>query len=1200
MRNQKSEARCRSCLFAAGLLCLCLVAAGRAAVMHESYRFNRSQFETSAVDAYTVVASAEMEVTTEPGMPQLPVLPASIKLPGFCTVKAVQVVPRGWAEFRGDIVVQPSQRQVPLSVMPSGNLAASVEPDQAVYSSLQPYPAEVWQWTGTGVKNGNTVVDLLLFPVRYVGAEKSLEYCRGFDVEVEYEPSAGRSDQVVKWSSGQVGADAKYRGWQHGEFGYVIVTGSQYDSVFQRLADWKTQKGLPAVIRHMDWVIASYPGRDNAEKLRNYLKTLPDSGVKYVLLGGDVSVVPYRKAFAMNSEAGLDPREDSLPCDLYFSDLDGTWDANCNNVFGEVADSVDLYPDVVVSRAPVDSRQDAQAFVNKVLEYEQGPQEAKQTNVLFFAEEMWQNPYTDGGRHKDKLEALAFASGYTVTKKYQRLGNESRASVMAAVRSGQNYLNHDGHGWINVMSAGGSEYLRTGDADTITNSYRGIIFSIGCWTTAFDNVSIGEAFVTNPNGGTVATIGNSSYGWGSPGNPGFGYSDRYDDRFWWTIQRGGETRLGAALSQAKDYFVPLSREENVYRWHQYEVNLMGDPEMPVWTAVPETLEVSVPAEIPSGPGQVLVVVQSRGQAVDGALVCLMKGSESYGTAVTDAAGTAWLPVEAHSSGDFTLTATAKNFLPSVHAIPSGTGPYVNFAGWIVNDSLGNNDGIVNQAEQIRLPVWIHNAGDAASAGIPLKLRTSDPVVSIVDSTASAGPLPAGDSVLVWDAFEVNILTCSQDGRLLQFEVVVEDTDRPRVFRPVLLLGAPELALKSYVYTNPPALPGTDEGLTVVVDNNGHGYGHSTWARLVSLDSNVTVVAPDSILLGELAPASRSTSDSFSVSIAGACPASCLADMRLDLWCETYSFTHSFQLLVGNYGFSDDMESGTAKWTHGGTRDRWHLSGDRTHSGSAAWYSGDGATHRYVPEMNAWLMSTPFMVAENCSLKFWRWFSVPNYGVDGIYVVVMRETGADTLDFIGTGGALGKKPEVRSQNSEFRSPEAGAQLLESLNPRSLDPLPFGIESDWFEEKYDLSALVVGETVQVKIGFKSDADTMVGEGFYIDDLVVSGGGLPPAFVQEENGGWGIENRTAVLTAYPNPFSNSVVLHIAYGVERNASFRVFDASGRCVRNLAGGCQPSAVSSFTWDGLDDSGRRVPAGPYFIEARSSSGVQLARVILAK
>jgi hypothetical protein len=54
--------------------------------------------------------------------------------------------------------------------------------------------------------------------------------------------------------------------------------------------------------------------------------------------------------------------------------------------------------------------------------------------------------------------------------------------------------------------------------------------------------------------------------------------------------------------------------------------------------------------------------------------------------------------------------------------------------------------------------------------------------------------------------------------------------------------------------------------------------------------------------------------------------------------------------------------------------------------------------------------------------------------------------ADTLDFIGTGGALGGR---------------------------------GIQSEWFEQKYELSSYPAGDTIQVRIAFISDN----GDGVYL---------------------------------------------------------------------------------------------------------------------
>ncbi|MBN2537068.1 hypothetical protein JXB37_02185, partial [candidate division WOR-3 bacterium] len=1072
------------------LLAVLLALPAGAATLSRDFSFPAGDFDVSDMDGRALVTGVGMDVTDEPGKPQLPVRPVALELDGNCVVRAVRVTASNWTGLDTDAEPFPCQRQVVLS---RTDLAeAFTPPDPAVYGSHDAWPAVAGRWTGTGRRGENTVVDLLLHPVRR--AAGLLERCGRIRVEVDY-------DRLPPLPALDVAA-----------FEYVIVTSAAYDSIFQRLADWKTRKGVPAVIRHIDWVYANYTGRDNAEKLRNYIRTLPDSGARYVLLGGDVSVVPFRKAFAMVSEGNIHNREDSLPCDLYFADLDGDWDFNGNNVFGEAGDSVDLYPDLYVGRAPVDSRQDAQAFVNKVLEYEQSPAMPRQRNALFFAEVMWTNPYTDGGVHKDRLEAKSF-TGHDVTKKYERMGNESRASVMAAIRDGQNCLNHDGHGWIDVMSCGGyPNYLRTRDGDTITNAYKGIMFSIGCWTTAFDEVSIGEAFVTNPNGGAAALVGNSSYGWGSPGNPGFGYSDKFDDKFWAMIQNEGEVRVGAALAEAKAWFAPFSRGRNVYRWHQYQLNLMGCPEMPAWTAVPDSMRISAPAEVPPRAGRVLVtVLDILGEPVEGALVCLMKGEESYARTLTGTDGAAWLEVTPATGGSFDLTVTARDRLPWQGTIPVGSGAWVNFAGWTIDDSAGNGDGIANPGEAIRLPVLMHNAGEAMSGPKEIVLRSIDPCVVITDSLGSVCELAPGESLAIADAFAVSVLMCPRDGHGLRFDLVVRDPEygEEQVFYPVILVGRPNLAFERYWLLDPPLLPAGTGELRVCVQNGGYGWGHETWATLRSLDPDVTVLEPESLPVGEVAPRDRrAPADSFRVSVDPGCPASYLAPMELVTRTGDIEFRDTFNLLVGNFGFADDIESGDSKWTHGGSGDRWHISTYRANTGTHSWYCGDSVSRRYSANMNSWLETDEFMVAENCSLKFWRWFSVPNYGVDGIYVIVRRGAVSETLDFIGTGGAL----EDRGQGEE----PGPAPTLEPWNPGTLEPSPLGIESDWFQEKFDLSHIPAGETISIRIGFKSDSEDN-DEGFYIDDFEVTGNVPPLLGVTRE----GARTRlTAGLSLAPNP--------------------------------------------------------------------------------
>jgi hypothetical protein len=584
---------------------------------------------------------------------------------------------------------------------------------------------------------------------------------------------------------------------------------------------------------------------------------------------------------------------------------------------------------------------------------------------------------------------------------------------------------------------------------------------------------------------------------------------------------------------------------------------------------------------------VLVAVSHGCNPVKGALVCLMKGTESYSRGLSDGSGQVWLEAAPQAGGDFTLTVTAHNYFPVEQAIPCADGPCVSFAGWIINDSLGNRDGIVNESETILLPVWLHNSGSQASGPVSMVLTCDNPYAIMEDSTAEAAPLASGESTLVWNAFRFATGESLSNGQVLRFNLSVADGRQSLVFHPVIVVGGALLRLDRWWLTHPPLAPGQTGGVGVRVSNTGYGYGHGTWCGLTSLDNNVSVLS-DSLSSGDIPPESSGLSpDSFVVSVSASCPAGHKAKMLLHMEADDFSGDDTLELLVGAYGFSDNMESGDSKWSHAGTGDLWHLTSHRTHSGATAWYCGDEESRLYNNRMDASLMTVPFSVPQGCSLRFWRWFKTPNYGVDGVRVIVMREGVEETLDFLGTGGALRRKwsSDPVSQWSSER-PESGNSATRPRDHSTTRSLLN--ESGWAEEKYDLSWLGLGEQIGLRFAFVSDGDT-VDEGFYIDDISVTGGG-PPVTVA------GVEAAPGLfpgLDVWPNPFRS--VTQIRYGGSGELPrLSIYGAAGQLVRRLP------AARIAAWDGRDDHGRRLPAGAYFIEARTQSERRLAKVLLVR
>lgn len=90
-----------------------------------------------------------------------------------------------------------------------------------------------------------------------------------------------------------------------------------------------------------------------------------------------------------------------------------------------------------------------------------------------------------------------------------------------------------------------------------------------------------------------------------------------------------------------------------------------------------------------------------------------------------------------------------------------------------------------------------------------------------------------------------------------------------------------------------------------------------------------------------------------------------------------------------------------------------------------------------------------------------------------------------------------------------------------------------------------------------------------------------------------------RLALLECAPNPFGARTT--IAYDLPHAlaASINIYDASGRHTRTLlSGAASGPGRFSLAWDGRDQSGRRLPAGMYFVRLQADGRELSSKVVL--
>jgi hypothetical protein len=165
---------------------------------------------------------------------------------------------------------------------------------------------------------------------------------------------------------------------------YIIVTSRSLAGPLEELAQYKTSVGIQAEVAFIEDILSLQSGRDDAERLREYLET----------------VIPVRYAHHNSTEIQPVLAAQQI-CDLYFADLTGAWDIDGDNVWGEVAiDGADLQPELLVGRLPFNRLDETANYVAKLIEYETNPGRGESdylNRAMFFSsDEMRELSYRPG------------------------------------------------------------------------------------------------------------------------------------------------------------------------------------------------------------------------------------------------------------------------------------------------------------------------------------------------------------------------------------------------------------------------------------------------------------------------------------------------------------------------------------------------------------------------------------------------------------------------------------------------------------------------------------------------------------------------------------------------------------------------------------------------------------------------------------
>jgi hypothetical protein len=632
-------------------------------------QFSESDLTFSAKSGFDVVGMTETDSALIAGYPSLPCKRIHVALPDGATVTGLSVTPAGFVELDGTYNVIPAARVRRIS-----NPAQS-DPfikNPAVYGKNASFPGLWVRQESEWELVGQQFVTLELFPVQYnpvtgkIVLATSISYDVSYTVDPLFERKTYNFSKAVKAgyenrlkgmavNPGAVAplpsfSGSSTRALPPGDFEYVIITSSSYESNFQPLADHYTKIGIPTTIKTTTWVTSNYGSGYSG--IQSFVDEAHSTwGSIYFLMGGDKNIVSYHT----RSISG-----DNIPNDTYYADYDN-----------------DYKVEVYLGRAPVQSSTEATAFVNKVLDYMTTPPTG-------FGEEVFQMGFdldssTDGEDLMVTIKNSYVPAGADYDKEYDSEGGTHKTDARNYINSGHSVSNHCDHCFHDTLGVGSynhGSHFGNSDASGFSNGSRaGIFYTLGCWPGAFDYSDCwGEYFVRNTGGGGVGFVGNTRYGWYSPGSTN-SYSCIYDKNFFRRLWSSNNYRAGVALGQSKNI---SSTSNTTYKYIFTELTLLGDPAMPIWTAVPGTLTSTHDSSISTGSQSFDVNVKNGGSNLYGALVCVYKGTEVYDRNTTNSSGNVSFSINPSTTGTMYVTVSAENMKPVTGSVSVTGGGSSNF------------------------------------------------------------------------------------------------------------------------------------------------------------------------------------------------------------------------------------------------------------------------------------------------------------------------------------------------------------------------------------------------------------------------------------------------------------------------------------------------------------------------------------------
>jgi hypothetical protein len=602
---------------------------------------------------------------------------------------------------------------------------------------------------------------------------------------------------------------------------YAIICPENLSSALEPLVNWKTQKGVPAKIyttNGPDGIYLNFTNGDNATKIHEFLDSLHENNtdLQWLLLVGDEDLIPSRRVFVNASELyGLD---DFYYTDHYYAGLNNSWDQDGDGIYGEQKGDVNWQADLYVGRLPVNNIGQTEMIVNRIIKYETSPVLGTWLKNATLWSGLLDGPnnetayqaYKDNAKKvTDKIiSILPEYMNVNLLYDYDELepGNYTfendildHKKARESYYSGNSILSFAGQAYytgdelahyldITGKSAapdGFGSLFSYNDARFAVNGEKLPLVYLSTCSVDFSETDDSnlEQLLTSPSGGAIGLIGNTGKSYRGETLNGSSYGNWWLNEHFWRLFFNDTAQPGKCLYQLKEKYVwdvirPGVPYIEMAVANLVGYNLLGDPEINIWTDEPKTMIFNFSLVTNDGYKLGITVNDRTGEPVENALVCVYSSSEYQYTRTTEA-GLGVLDLDPRTTGELQITITANNHLPL-----SSNLTYLNQAPefGIINDIIMDEDKIMEDYIDLRLYV---NDPDTNFEDLEFNvLDISDSNITVrIDSSKNLDVLP----YLNWFG-EANVILQVFDGidsDETSFNITVKNVNDPPEINDVM-------------------------------------------------------------------------------------------------------------------------------------------------------------------------------------------------------------------------------------------------------------------------------------------------------------------------------------------------------------------------------------------------------------------------------